>query len=321
MPKATKKEGSGPNPSRSWCVTWNNPPAAPALTVGEKNLRYAVWQLEEGEECGTPHFQMYLEFDKPVRMAAVKALLAPEVHCEVRRGTREEARDYCRKEESRKEGPWEVGTWTGGQGARSDLAALMEIINGGGNARDAWHLHPELMFRYYRGFNEARLALQGAQQRPDIHVKVLYGESGTGKTREAERLAAEFEAEGKAVYRKAPGKWWDGYNGEEVVIMDEFYGSWMHYAEFLRLIDRYPLSVECKGGTIPMRACTIIITSNSEPALWYPNIVEKLPVLRRLHSITHYRHGFPPKDVTEALLQAARSAHPQDFSSFFSTSK
>lgn len=317
MPKASPASAT----ARAWCVTWNNPPEACDLKVGTGHVRYAIWQLEEGEEKETPHFQMYIEFDAPVRMAAVKELLSPQVHCEVRRGTREQARDYCRKEESRKAGPWEIGTWTGGQGTRTDIQSLMDIIRGDGNARDAWEAHPEVMFRHYRAFNEARLAFQGTQQRPDIHVKVLYGESGAGKTMEAERLAAEFEAEGKKVYRKAPGKWWCGYNGEPVVLMDEFYGSWMHYAEFLRLIDRYPLCVECKGGTLPMRACTIIITSNSEPASWYPNIVDKLPILRRCHEIIHYRNGFSPKDVTQAQHQAARTAGASDFTAFFASSK
>lgn len=315
MPKAP----SAGAPSRAWCVTWNNPPTAFEAAVGVSHLRYAVWQREKGES-GTEHYQMYLEFDSPVRMSAVKGLLAPEVHCEPRRGSREQARDYCRKEESRIDGPWEIGTWTGGQGTRTDIQQLLDLAKGGGDAREAWELAPEGMFRHYRAFNEARLAFAGGQQRPEINVVCLYGASGTGKTRKAEEMLAEFEAKGEKVYRKAPGKWWDGYNLEKVVLMDEFYGSWMHYAEFLRLIDRYPLNVECKGGTIPMRACTIIITSNSPPALWYPNIADKLPVLRRLHQIWHYDGLQEPKDVTEELQAEARASGTAFFPSFSATS-
>lgn len=42
-------------------------------------------------------------------------------HLEKRRGTVTEARDYCRKEDTREAGPFEVGTHTDGQGERSDL--------------------------------------------------------------------------------------------------------------------------------------------------------------------------------------------------------
>lgn len=80
-------------------------------------IRYVCWQLERAPDTGRLHLQGYVEFFKPQRLrAAQQALRAPTAHLEKRRGTRDQARDYCRKEESRVQGPWEAGKWIGGQG-------------------------------------------------------------------------------------------------------------------------------------------------------------------------------------------------------------
>lgn len=310
------------NPSRAWCVTWNNPSEetiqlardGKLLEVDKGHLRYCVFQLEKGE-CGTPHFQMYIEFSKPVRMAAVKALLSDKVHCEPRCGTREAAREYCQKDDTRTEGFWEVGSWTGGQGARSDLLQLLDLAKEGAPALSAWEAAPEAMARYSRAFGECRLAYAMGKSREGVRVIVFYGDSGTGKTHDVEELLKGHVAAGQGVYRKAPGKWWDGYNLEPVVVMDEFYGSSLSYAEFLRIIDKYPMVVETKGGTVPLHATTFYITSNASPADWYPNVANKLPVVRRLFSCTRYTstpHGTARADILPSLLKAARDSevHP-----------
>ena len=55
-----------------------------------------------------------------MRIVAVKNLL-PQLegaHFEPRRGTRDQARDYCRKAETKVDGPWEHGAFgAGGQDA------------------------------------------------------------------------------------------------------------------------------------------------------------------------------------------------------------
>lgn len=52
----------------------------------------------------------------------------PGAHWEPRRGEREDAREYCRKEQSRVRGPWESGDWAaGGQGARTDFQLAVDI--------------------------------------------------------------------------------------------------------------------------------------------------------------------------------------------------
>lgn len=113
-------------------------------------IRYVVFQLEVGEESGTPHFQGYIELTRPQRMTWLQTNFAGSCHYEVRRGTRDEARSYAQKEDTRVSGPWEYGDFnSGGAGTRNDLAALVECCKHGSLKRVADE-HPESMIRYPR---------------------------------------------------------------------------------------------------------------------------------------------------------------------------
>lgn len=75
-----------------------------------------------------------------------------------------------------------------------------------------------------------------------------------------------------AAYWKQRSIWWDNYDGQENVVIDDFYG-WLPYDNLLRICDRYPLLCEIKGGQVNFLAKRICITSNNTPAQWYKNVV------------------------------------------------
>lgn len=118
---------------RSWCFTLNNPDGL--LDFDDFNdARYLIYQEETGAE-GTHHLQGYVEFTKPKRLAAVKKIL-DRAHWEPRRGTREQARDYARKEESRVGGPYEHGVFDQALGERTDLVDAKRSIQSHKRWRD-----------------------------------------------------------------------------------------------------------------------------------------------------------------------------------------
>lgn len=83
--------------ANNWCVTINNPVEEPDLAPEKwaNNLKLYVAGLETGSQ-GTLHYQTYLELQTPRTLQWLKARL-PTAHFERRRGTRQQAIEYCLK--------------------------------------------------------------------------------------------------------------------------------------------------------------------------------------------------------------------------------
>lgn len=123
-----------------------------------RDERYVSWQLEKGDS-GTIHIQGYIELTKSVRFTHLTKAW-PGAHVEARLGTRDQARDYTRKDDSRQAGPWERGTWDhGGQGHRSDLDAAVEALKEGGMKRVAQEC-PTAYVKFSRGLRELERELE-----------------------------------------------------------------------------------------------------------------------------------------------------------------
>ena len=69
----------------------------------------------------------YVVFSGKKRLQWLKRNCDQTAHWESRRGSHLQAKEYCSKEESRVDGPWEAGEegdHLGGQGKRNDMLAL-----------------------------------------------------------------------------------------------------------------------------------------------------------------------------------------------------
>lgn len=296
---------STPNttPARAYCVTVNreldkfhSALSSPSASLSA-SVRYAVWQFEKAPDTGRVHIQAYLEFKSPVRIAGVKSLFEmPSLHCEKRRGTPGQAREYCMKEESRQEGedkgPFEFGQFGGAQGKRNDLALAAETMRSSGLTGVAEN-HPTQFIRYHAGFKalEYILSTKGAScALRNVDVISISGAPGTGKTRFAWDLSNFMNV---PAYRLMPptGRgsqlWFDGYEGQKMLIIDEMSGNWMPWSFFLNLLDVYPLQLPAKGTHHWARFTTIVICTNEEPATWFPYSsggMDRGAVMRRLTS-------------------------------------
>lgn len=125
-------------------------------------------------------------------------------------------------------------------------------------------------------------------QRQNFEKKIVewyYGETGTGKTKEAWARARDFtgiEEEDDRILEEVwisneSSKWFDGYHGQTVAILDDIRpGNW-DFSTMLRLLDRYPLQVPIKGGYTRWIPKLIIITAPAEPRELYSNHETKEP--------------------------------------------
>ena len=96
------------------------------------------------------------------------------------------------------------------------------------------------------------------------HVYWLHGDAGCDKSRMARAVLA------KSCYCKPPdSKWFDGYDGQEVLILNDLRKSTFTFSYLLDLLDRYEFRVEVKNGYAPMLAKVIVVTcSKSHAELW-----------------------------------------------------
>lgn len=116
-------------------------------------------------------------------------------------------------------------------------------------------------------------------------VEWYYGQTGTGKTKEAWARAADWlglEDDSEALVSNVwvsneSSKWFDGYHGQRVAILDDIRSSTWEFSTLLRLLDRYPLQLPIKGGYVKWIPELIIITAPCEPRELYSNHETKEP--------------------------------------------
>jgi len=77
-----------------------------------EHVKYLTFQVERAPTTGAIHWQGYIELDKMMRMKGTQELhpLFATMALKERRGTQQQAIDYCHKEETRVAGPFEFGT-------------------------------------------------------------------------------------------------------------------------------------------------------------------------------------------------------------------
>lgn len=120
------------------------------------------------------------------------------------------------------------------------------------------------------------------------------GATTTGKTFDAKAFA---KSKNLKFFTKTPhqqGKhWWDGYDTQEVVIIDEFEPSeyMLGFKFMLQLMDENPFQVPVKGGYRNFAPQYVFITSNHHPSTWYEYKSKNdfVAFTRRVDKIVQYR--------------------------------
>lgn len=97
---------SAPTRFRSFVFTLNNYSVEDIarLSVPFAEVRYICFQREIAPSSGTRHLQGYAYSDSARSVSAWQAIIGRGAHIERARGTPEQCRDYCTKEETREEG-------------------------------------------------------------------------------------------------------------------------------------------------------------------------------------------------------------------------
>lgn len=262
---------------RNVVFTINNPVAE--VEFDEDFMQYLVYQKERGAN-GTEHYQGYVEFTKQVGFKKVKSLLGETAHVEPRKGSQAQAIAYCKKEDTRIEPPVEMGE-PRSQGQRTDVAALVDVAKSGASKREALDQLGATYVRYHKAYEHVQSLIKPA--RKPRKVKLLVGEPGVGKT----RYVLDKYPDAYVIPVANNSIWFDGYDGQEVVLIDDYAGQ-MPLIQFLRLLHEYPEQVPVKGGHVWFNPSRVYITSNYTIQEWYKwegREASRAALERRIHTV------------------------------------
>lgn len=250
--------------SRGWCFTLNNYCLIEEKFIEDINCRYITFGHEVGSECHTPHLQGYILFKDAKSFESVKALFPDRTHIEAA-VTVAQAITYAQKDGldiyergDKPKTPKEKGCAEEQKQRYKQAVALAKE----GNIEAIEEVDPVLHLRFYRTFKELR-----KDYMPDLNPVDsqfvgywIYGPPGTGKTTFAWR---EYP---NSYPKDASNSWWDGYQGEETVIIDDL--DKYHVAQGYNLkmwLQQRPFIAQIKGGAQKIRPKLVIVTSNYTP--------------------------------------------------------
>lgn len=256
---------------RRFALTWNNYTEDTLDTVVNTGHSYIIVGEEIGAS-GTPHYQIYVEYAQAKTFSAVIKAFKKKAHIEVAKADASKNRDYCKKQKV----IFEEGT-PKAQGSRNDLKIIKGCIQTGKGIKTMLESED---ITSYQGLRCAELLMKYVEPTRKTAPKVYwrYGDAGTGKSRWAYENYTE-------VFTPINFKWWEGYDGHKVVLIDDLRGDYCKYHEFLKLIDRYPYRVENKGGSRQLLAEVMIITSPYHPRDVWNTREDVEQLLRRIDSI------------------------------------
>ncbi len=242
--------------SKHWCFTINNPTQEDSDQLDrlaeEEKITYMVVGREVGEE-GTPHMQGYLVMKGRKMMTAMKKLL-PRAHLEIKskNSTYEEAIIYCKKD-----GKF-ITYGTPPVDQKKKLKRRWEDAFTAAVEGRIIDIPPDMRIRHYHAFKRIK---QDYPQKLDHLIapcgQWIWGPTGLGKS-------LSVWTQYPDLYPKPKNKWWDGYQMEKTVMIDDVLktdASWIAPL-LMRWADCYRFVAEHKGTSYQIRPKRIIVTSN-----------------------------------------------------------
>lgn len=272
---------------RNFVFTINNYESADETALHTIEASYLVFGREVGES-GTPHLQGYCELRKRTAFNKIKKII-PKAHIEPRRGSAKQAADYCKKDGDF----FEVGEISR-QGERTDIDKIKdEILSGEITCQDIRREDPIKFHQYGRTFEKLEDDFNRDVFRTEMtECDWIYGPTGSGKSH---RAFEGFHPSTHYVYKNDKG-WWDGYKGQETVIINDFRGE-IRYGELLQMIDKWPFEVPRRNREpFPFTSKKVIITSVMKPEEVYNNLaatdgIDQL--MRRINLIGLGNRNYP----------------------------
>lgn len=274
---------------KRWCFTWNNYEEDDIKYLLDTVFKQSMYVLfaKEVSTTGTPHLQGYIELKTRKTLVALKKLITDKPHLSPAQGSAEQNYTYIvtpqdLPEDKRhgKTNPPVEDVFIAGepQLSHTDKCALAISLAESGDFDELKTAMPDLYLQRFGTLK--RIRADNLVDRTDLETLDnlwLVGPAGTGKSRWARDNFPTY------YLKTANDRWWDHYNGEEVVLVEEVGLECKPMGNMYKVwTDHYFFSAEFKGGTFPaIRPKKFIFTSNfTISEIWDDPRVHE-PILRR----------------------------------------
>ena len=290
--------------SRKWQLTINNPldhgfdhESIKEQLLKFKNLIYYCMCDETGEE-GTFHTHVYFQCSEGAKFTTVKRRF-PKAHLEYVKGTAQENRDYIRKE----------GKYLGTVKAETnhintfeeygelpverkyqnsnEYADLLDMMKDGMSTYQIIEECPQYLLQLDK-LERAILAIRKEKSKNewrDVVTTYIWGPTGTGKTSYVMNMYGYSN-----VYRVTDyGHPFDGYNGEDIILFDEFHNS-LNIHDMKKYLDGYPVEFPARYANKQAMFHRVFLTSqwDLKRQYMYEQREDELSwgaLLRRIHNV------------------------------------
>lgn len=304
--------------SRKWQLTINNPldhgfdhDVIKDKLSQMKSMLYWCMCDEAGDECETLHTHIYICLSNACTAGRL-ANLFPGAHREIVNGTSSDNRAYVLKDGEKfnkdhdghyhytdSKGKEHIGINFSDtfeecgelpqehQGKSKDADIIVGMIKDGSSnaeiveAVSSAYKDLEKIERTRSMFRDA----QFANSWRDLEVTYIFGKTGSGKTRSV------MDTYGYAnCYRVTDYKHpFDTYDGQDVLIFEEFRGGLKH-GDMLNYLDGYPLLLPCRYFNRQACYTKVFIITNIAPDEQYLNVdrESRAAFWRRIHIVKHF---------------------------------
>lgn len=235
----------------------------------------------ENHKDGTPHIHAYLELEKKKKITKTNYLDLDGNHGNYQTAKNKwKVRKYVMKSGDYITDIEDLDTKLKAKESKRKYIAS-DLLEGRKTLEEAVRENPELLFGYTKlkqDLNNFKLDTQKMEDTERINYWI-YGAPGIGKSQWAKR---NFPG----AFRKSCNKWWDGYTGQEYVILDDMDTDKLgHYLKIWG--DNYACDGEVKGGTLPLKYKQMVITSNYKISqLWDKDPQMAAAIARRFKTYT-----------------------------------
>ncbi|GAB1219014.1 hypothetical protein ENUP19_0011G0016 [Entamoeba nuttalli] len=237
--------------ARRWFGTLFEPTADQLAAIAAQPVVYGLVGQHIGQRTGRLHIHVLLAYSNPrVRPTFIKGM-----HWEPARGSYSELKAYCDKD-------GDIYEWGIIPESRSTLrdcwSKFVDSIKAGSVDKDS------RMYARYQNYADRRSAELKPKRNFDGDLSDkniwLVGPTGCGKSRMAHEAFPPEE-----IFNKLLNKWWDGYNGQKCVLIEDADPTMCKFiAHYFKIwCDRYPFIAEKKGGAIAVNASdyNLVVTS------------------------------------------------------------